>query len=92
MVRGGIGVYFQRLSNQNLMQGSLAPPFFVQPIDSRGASAPTLQFANPLPGVQPSGPIASAFTPQIARFAGLTGGTDINSRGLTASPTRPELP
>ncbi len=82
VVRGGFGMYYQRLSNQNLLQGSLAAPFFVQPIDNRGATAPTQQLANPLPGAPPAGPIASAYTPEVARFAGLTGGTNVNTPGV----------
>ncbi|MFY9583648.1 MAG: TonB-dependent receptor [Candidatus Acidiferrales bacterium] len=82
VVRGGYGIYFQRVSNQNLLQGSLAAPFFVQPLESRGASAPTQQLQNPLPGGPPSGVIATAFIPDVARFAGLTGGTDVNNASV----------
>ncbi len=71
VVRGGYGIYFQRLSNQNLLQGSLGAPFFVQPLETRGASAPTMQLQNPLPGGPPAGIIATAFIPQAANFAGL---------------------
>lgn len=70
VVRGGYGIYYQRLSNQNLLQGSLAPPFFVQLIDNRATPA-NLQLRNPL-GDQPAGTsIATTFIPQLARFAGL---------------------
>ncbi len=69
VLRGGYGVYFQRLSNQNILQGSLAPPFFVQLIDSR-ATPPAFQLANPL-GSQPPAAGLTTFLPQIARFAGL---------------------
>lgn len=69
VLRGGYGIYYQRLSNQNILQGSLAPPFFVQLIDSR--AVPTaFQLANPL-GTQPPAAGLTAFVPQIARFAGL---------------------
>ncbi len=80
VVRSGIGVYFQRLSNQNLLQGSLTAPFFVQLIDSRTVPAP-FQLQNPL-GNQPAGTaIATAFIPQISFFAGL--------RCITAPCTTP---
>jgi hypothetical protein len=70
VVRGGYGIYYQRLSNQNILQGSLGPPFFVQLIDNRPTPA-ALQLANPLAGQPPSTAIATAFIPQLARFAGL---------------------
>jgi hypothetical protein len=69
ILRGGYGIYYQRLSNQNILQGSLAPPFFVQLIDSRAIPA-AFQLANPL-GSQPPAAGLSAFVPQVARFAGL---------------------
>jgi hypothetical protein len=69
ILRGGYGVYYQRLSNQNILQGSLAPPFFVQLIDNRANPDP-FQLANPL-GNQPPAAGLSSFVPQIARFAGL---------------------
>lgn len=69
VLRGGYGIYYQRLSNQNILQGSLAPPFFVQLIDSR-ATPTAFQLANPL-GAQPPATGIAAFVPQISRFAGL---------------------
>lgn len=70
IVRGGYGIYYQRLSNQNILQGSLGPPFFVQLIDNRATPA-ALQLANPLAGQPPSTAIATGFIPSLARFAGL---------------------
>ena len=70
VVRGGYGIYYQRLSNQNILQGSLAPPFFVQLIDSR-ANPAAFQLANPLAAQPAGGAIATAFIPSFARFAGL---------------------
>ena len=32
VIRGGYGIYYQRLSNQNILQNSLAAPFTVQPL------------------------------------------------------------
>jgi hypothetical protein len=70
VVRGGYGIYYQRLSNQNLLQGSLAPPFFVQLLDQRPTPA-ALQLRNPLGDQPPTAVIATGFIPQLARFAGL---------------------
>ncbi len=69
VLRGGYGIYYQRLSNQNILQGSLAPPFFVQLIDSR-STPPAFQLADPL-GAQPPAAGLTTFLPQIARFAGI---------------------
>ena len=87
ILRGGYGIYYQRLSNQNILQGSLAPPFFVQLIDTR-ATPPAFQLANPL-GSQPPAAGLTAFVPQIARFAGLrrisgAGPLDPNDPGVGA--------
>jgi hypothetical protein len=82
VVRGGYGIYFQQLSNQNLLQGSLAAPFFVQLIN-QPASPPPLQLQNPLAAQPPSTAIATTFIPQISFFAGLTGGTDPNKPAVT---------
>ena len=75
VVRGGYGIYYQRLSNQNILQNSLAAPFTVQPLSS--TSTPTaLQLANPFAGQPPPSAIAAAFIPSATFFAGLrrTGG------------------
>ena len=70
VVRGGWGVYYQRLSNQNILQNSLAAPFTVQPLDSRATPAP-FQLANPFAGQPPPSAIAAAFIPSATFFAGL---------------------
>jgi hypothetical protein len=83
VLRGGYGIYYQRLSNQNILQGALGPPFTVQPLSSN-ANPPGRQLANPLGGQGSLGAIATAFIPQWARFAGLRfvtpgGALDINN-------------
>ena len=72
VVRGGFGIYYQRLSNQNLLQGGLGAPFTVQPISNDPAPV-SFQLANPLAGQSgvSSGPIVTSAIPQVARFAGL---------------------
>jgi hypothetical protein len=70
VVRGGYGIYYQRLSNQNILQNSLSAPFTVQPLDNR-ATPTALQLANPFTGQPPPSIIASAFIPQATFFAGL---------------------
>ena len=67
IVRGGYGIYFQRLSNQNFLQGSLGAPFFVQQL----ITLPGTSLANPMPGQPASGAVATAFIPQNSHFAGV---------------------
>ena len=76
ILRGGYGIYFQRLSNQNILQNSLAAPFTVQPLSSNSNPA-SGQLANPLAAIPPPSIIATAFIPQGTHFAGLrrTSGT-----------------
>jgi Carboxypeptidase regulatory-like domain len=75
VVRGGYGIYFQRLSNQNFLQGSLGPPFFVQ----LAVNTPGTTLANPLPGQPASGAVATAFIPQNSHFFGISGNGDPNN-------------
>jgi Carboxypeptidase regulatory-like domain len=75
VVRGGYGIYFQRLSNQNFLQGSLGPPFFVQ----IAQNLPGTSLANPLPNQPASAAVASAFIPQNSHFAGVSGNGDPNN-------------
>jgi hypothetical protein len=79
VVRGGYGIYFQRLSNQNFLQGSLGPPFFVQ----LAINNPGTTMANPLPGQPASGAVATAFIPQNSHFAGISGNGDPNNPANT---------
>ncbi len=70
VIRGGYGIYYQRLSNQNILQNSLAAPFTVQPLDTR--AVPTaFQLGNPFAGQPGPSAIATAFIPQATFFAGL---------------------
>lgn len=70
VLRGGYGIYYQRLSNQNILQNSLAAPFTVQPLSS--TTTPTaFQLQNPFASIPPPSVIASAFIPSATFFAGL---------------------
>jgi hypothetical protein len=82
VLRGGYGLYYQRLSNQNILQNSLSAPFTVQPLASFSNPA-SFQLANPFSSQPPPSIIATAYIPQATRFAGLrrisgTGPLDIN--------------
>ncbi len=77
VVRGGYGLYFQRLSNQNFLQGSLGPPFFVQ----QAISLPGTTLANPLPNQPASTAVAAAFIPSNSHFVGVSGNGNPNLPG-----------
>jgi hypothetical protein len=86
VLRGGYGLYYQRISNQNILQNSLAAPFTVQPLSST-ANPNLFGLANPFGTIPPPSAIASAFIPQASRFAGLrrvsgAGPLDINDPGV----------
>jgi hypothetical protein len=86
VLRAGYGIYYQRLSNQNILQNSLAAPFTVQPLENRAVPT-TLQLANPLAGQPPPSIVATAFIPTATFFAGLrrisgSGPLDINDPGV----------
>jgi hypothetical protein len=70
VVRAGYGIYYQRLSNQNILQNSLSAPFTVQPLDNR-ANPAALQLANPLAGIPAPSIVASQYIPSATFFAGL---------------------
>jgi hypothetical protein len=70
VARGGFGIYYQRISQQNINQLSLSPPFSVQPL-STNATPSALQLANPFLSQPASSAIQSAFVPQATHFAGL---------------------
>jgi hypothetical protein len=81
VVRGGYGIYYQQISNQAELQGSLGAPFFVTLISTRSTSANQLpqQLANPFTGQSAGGgTIATAFIPTASKFAGIAGGLDVN--------------
>jgi hypothetical protein len=86
VLRGGYGLYYQRLSNQNILQNSLAAPFTVQPLSSTTTPI-SFQLANPFASIPPPSAIAAAFIPQGSHFAGLrrisgAGPLDINDPGV----------
>ena len=81
VVRGGYGIYYQQISNQAELQGSLGAPFFVSLISTRTTAANQLpqQLANPFTGQSSGGgAIATAFIPTASKFAGIAGGLDVN--------------
>jgi hypothetical protein len=86
IVRSGFGIYYERLSNQNLLQGSLTAPFFVQLINRSTAPAP-FELQNPLASQPPSTAIATAFIPQISNFGGLR--YIANKNGTCPGPSGP---
>ena len=85
VIRGGYGIYYQRLSNQNILQNSLAAPFTVQPLSSTTTPA-SFQLQNPFASIPPPSIVATAFIPSATFFAGLRD----TVTGLPA--TNPNLP
>jgi len=82
VVRGGYGIYYQRLSNQNILQNSLSAPFTVQPLSSTTTPA-AFQLANPFASIPPPSIIASAFIPSATFFAGLR---NVNTNAPATDP------
>jgi len=54
VLRGGYGIYYQRLSNQNILQNSLSAPFTVQPLSNTTTPA-SFQLQNPFAGIPANG-------------------------------------
>lgn len=81
VIRGGYGIYYQRLSNQNILQNSLAAPFTVQPLSSNPTPS-SFQLASPFGNIPPPSAVATAFIPSATFFAGLfnasTGAISVN--------------
>jgi hypothetical protein len=76
VVRGGYGIYFQRLSNQNFLQGSLGPPFFVQQVVNNPVG---ITLANPLPTQSAGSAVDPNSIPSNSHFAGVSGNGDPNN-------------
>jgi hypothetical protein len=87
VLRGGYGIYYQRLSNQNILQNSLAAPFTVQPLSSTTTPA-SFQLANPFASIPPPSIIATAFIPTATFFAGLR---DVNTGLAATNPNDPNV-
>ncbi len=87
VLRGGYGIYYQRLSNQNILQNSLAAPFTVQPLSS--TTTPTsFQLANPFASIPPPSIIATGFIPSATFFAGLR---NVNTGLAATDPNDPNV-
>jgi hypothetical protein len=87
VIRGGYGIYYQRLSNQNILQNSLAAPFTVQPLSTTTTPA-SFQLANPFASIPPPSIIASAFIPSATFFAGLR---NVNTGLPATDPNDPSV-
>lgn len=87
VLRGGYGIYYQRLSNQNILQNSLAAPFTVQPLSSTTTPA-SFQLGNPFAGIPAPSIIATAFIPSATFFAGLR---DVTTGLPATDPNNPNV-
>jgi hypothetical protein len=87
VLRGGYGIYYQRLSNQNILQNSLAAPFTVQPLSSTTTPA-SFQLQNPFASIPPPSVIATAYIPSATFFAGLR---NVNTGALATDPNDPNV-
>jgi hypothetical protein len=74
VLRAGYGLYYQRLSNQNILQNSLAAPFTVQPL-SNTTTPTSFQLRDPFAGIPPPSIVATQYIPTATFFAGLFNGT-----------------
>jgi hypothetical protein len=64
VLRGGYGIYYQRTSNQPLLQTSGGPPFS----EDFSSSFPTVTLQNPFPGSRPDSDFPLATEPTIPRL------------------------
>jgi len=87
VIRGGYGIYYQRLSNQNILQNSLSAPFTVQPLSSTTTPANN-QLANPFASIPAPSIIATAFIPSATFFAGLR---NVNTGLPATDPNDPNV-
>jgi len=87
VLRGGYGIYYQRLSNQNILQNSLAAPFTVQPLSTTTTPA-SFQLANPFASIPPPSIIATAYIPTATFFAGLR---NVNTGLAATDPNDPNV-
>jgi carboxypeptidase family protein len=71
VVRGGYGIYYQRLSNQTSLQTNLGPPFNFQPIVSNPNGTPAQNLANPFPSLPIPALVSLTIIPQNSIFTGL---------------------
>ena len=71
VIRGGYGIYFQRLSNQTSLQTNLGPPFNFQPIVSNPNGTPAQNLANPFPNLPTPALVSLSIVPQNSIFTGL---------------------
>jgi hypothetical protein len=71
VLRGGYGIYYQRTSNQPLLQTSGGPPFSEDFSDS----FPTVTLVNPFPSSRPDSDFPLPTEPSIPRLIGFDGST-----------------
>jgi len=89
VLRGGFGIYWQQISNQAELQGSLGAPFFLEQSNTVAPLptthlVPTLQLANPLPNqVSGGGKVLPAYVPQRSIFTGFAPTPGCTTSGLT---------
>ncbi|HEX6719588.1 MAG TPA: TonB-dependent receptor [Pyrinomonadaceae bacterium] len=82
IIRAGYGIYYQRLSNQNILQNSLSAPFTVQPLSTTPTPV-AFQLANPFGAIPAPSIIASQFIPSPTFFAGLF---NVNTGAISNNP------
>ena len=82
VLRGGYGIYYQQLSNQTELQGSLGAPFFVTQNRNNGNGA-SLLLANPLPNeATGASKLQPQYMPVKSSFAGVTGNVNASNAAV----------